>query len=310
MAKWYAAQQSHGIRAGDCVRTWAPIVNERMRVLGIEWVPGNAGGRIVSTAIVKLKNDIYATPRIPVAEPGTFHHEAEETEILHNLNLQRELAAQNEVSVIDFGCEFPFREIPHLIQQGYDETLTTNNRIKAHYSVTMCSLSGHIDHPFCQLMLMLILTICASTETPQVLPQSQKFSASTDNGHRDKAQLALVMATRMLWFLFPNEFSWTEDPWVIALSVKEMTKKIEHKGTNNRILRQLGWVTSRGSRDTPRNTDMTIESDVILMQRKIDLVEAMSRPADFIAMVFMTQDETWLHRCQSIIRTSPRRPHN
>ncbi|KAG6094934.1 hypothetical protein E4U14_008369 [Claviceps sp. LM454 group G7] len=327
MSKWYAAQ-SHGIRAGDCVRTWAPIVNERMRVLGIEWVPGNAGGRIVSTAIVKLKNDIYATPRIPVAEPGTFHREAEETEILHDLNLQRELAAQNEVSVIDFGCEFPFKEIPHLIQQGYDETLTINDRIKAHYSVTMSSLSGHIGHPFCQLMLMLILTICASTETPQVLPETREFSVSTDNRHRDKAQLALVMATRMLWFLFPNEFSWTEDPWVNALSVKEMTKKIgtcttrltggwieanvtsEHKGTNNRILRQLGWVRSRGSRATPRNTDMTIESDVILMQRKIDLVEAMSRPADFIAMVFMTQDETWVHRCQSIIRTSPRRPHN
>ncbi|KAG5912635.1 hypothetical protein E4U61_000299, partial [Claviceps capensis] len=275
-----------------------------------------------------LRDDIYATPRIPVAEPGTFHHEAEETEILHDLNLQRQLAAQNEVSVIDFGCEFPFKEIPHLIQQGYDETLTANSRVKAHYSIIMRSLRSHIDHPFCQLMLMLILTICSSTETPQVLPQTRQFSALTDAKHRDKAQLALVMATRMLWYLFPEEFPWTEDRQLHAFDIKEMTKKIgmyttrltggwieanmtsEHKGTNNRVIRDLGWVTVRGSRDTPRNTEMTIQPDGILTQRKIDLVEAMSRPADFLAMIFRTQDEIWVHRCQSIIRTSQVAPYN
>ncbi|KAG6091779.1 hypothetical protein E4U30_006311 [Claviceps sp. LM220 group G6] len=56
----------------------------------------------------------------------------------------------------------------------------------------------------------------------------------------------------------------------------------EHTGTNNRVVRDLGWATVRGSRYTPRNICMTIQPDGILIQRKIDLVEAMSRPADFL----------------------------
>ncbi|KAG5950346.1 hypothetical protein E4U57_007832, partial [Claviceps arundinis] len=36
----------------------APTLSGSMRALGIEWVPGNDNGRILSTAIVVLQNDI------------------------------------------------------------------------------------------------------------------------------------------------------------------------------------------------------------------------------------------------------------
>lgn len=70
--------------------------------------------------------------------------------------------------------------------------------------------------------------------------------------------------------MFPAELPCTEDRRLHAFDFKETTKKIgmytsrlaggwieanitsEHKGTNNRVTRDLGWVTVRGSRYTPR----------------------------------------------------------
>ena len=39
------------------------------------------------------------------------------------------------------------------------------------------------------------------------------------------------------------------------MSVREMTKKIEHKGVPNRYLVLLGWIWARGKRHNPRNKE-------------------------------------------------------
>ncbi|KAE9565702.1 hypothetical protein CGMCC3_g18113, partial [Colletotrichum fructicola] len=119
---------------------------------------------------------------------------------------------------------------------------------------------------------------------------------------KDPAQLALVMVTRMMWFLYPASFPWKKGSSGTAYDVAEMTKKIEHKGCSNRMLRELGWVTSKSNRDSPRNTDLQLRPQEDLLQTFRELRSAMKRPDDFIGVVFNSQDSIWTERCASIIK--------
>lgn len=81
------------------------------------------------------------------------------------------------------------------------------------------------------------------------------------------------------------------------------TESVEQmKTSNNRTLRQLGWVTVRGLRDSPRISDMELRSKEELFTKLRELTAALKRPAEFIAMVFCSEDEVWVERCQSIIK--------
>ncbi|KAG6125432.1 hypothetical protein E4U38_007652 [Claviceps purpurea] len=312
LLKWcHVHARYQGDRAvDDCEPMWALMLISSMQTLGIEWVPGSANGRIVSTAIVELQNDKSAAQRIqriPLAQVGTSEHLVEVSQIRRESTLQMQAAANHEVSsFIDFRCRYPFKEIPPLIQRGFDNPFSLDEQIRAHYELARLTLSANIAHPSCQLMLMLILTICSSTETPQVCPNHRHFSAPP-GPHKDDAQLAVVLATRMLWFLFPNNFpkedQLQESP--APYNIKEMTKKIEHKGVNNRMIRELDWVIVRGNRPTPRNSEMIIKPAHILEARMKALESAMGRPSEFIAMIFKSREQIWVQRCESIIHTEP-----
>ncbi|KFY66176.1 hypothetical protein V496_02142 [Pseudogymnoascus sp. VKM F-4515 (FW-2607)] len=66
---------------------------------------------------------------------------------------------------------------------------------------------------------------------------------------KDPRFLPVALATRMLWFLRRQDFPWYVDDDA-ALGVPEMTKKMEHKGINNRILKKLGGAFSISDRIT------------------------------------------------------------
>ncbi|KAG6043141.1 hypothetical protein E4U33_001755 [Claviceps sp. LM78 group G4] len=302
VVKWCHVQARYqGDRAVDCERTWALKLMASMKTLGIEWVPGSANGRIVSTAIVKLQDDKSAAQRIPSAQVGTFQHVVEVAQIRRELTLQTQAAAKHEVSsFIDFGCKYPFEQIPPLLQEGFDNPFSDDLQTLAHYELVRLTLSANIAHPFCQLMLMFILTLCSSTETPQVCPKEYHFSACADAPHKDEAQLALVMATRLLWYLFPSNFPGKQQLPPAAYNISEMTKKI---GFNNRMIRELGWVVVSGKRITPRNAEMKLKQPHILQARKKALDAAMGLPREFIANIFRSRDQIWVQRCQRIIHT-------
>ena len=38
-----------------------------------------------------------------------------------------------------------------------------------------------------------------------------------------------------------------------------MTKKIEHKGVHNRLLREMGWVQVLGTRPSSRNSELRLK---------------------------------------------------
>jgi hypothetical protein len=87
----------------------------------------------------------------------------------------------------------------------------------------------------------------------------------------------------------------------MVLRISEMTKKIEHKGVNNRLLRELGWVQVRGRRPNPRNSELDLRPVDELLELRAELLSLLGDPAGFIARVFHSHDSAWVERCSEII---------
>lgn len=67
------------------------------------------------------------------------------------------------------------------------------------------------------------------------------------------------------------------------------------------MLRELGWVTSKSQRDSPRNTDLQLRPRDELAIIFRELRAALQRPDDFIGMVFHSRGRIWVDWCASII---------
>jgi hypothetical protein len=129
---------------------------------------------------------------------------------------------------IDFGCEIPFKRVPDLVQQGFQELTRYNNdeQVLAHYHTAYCCLESSLGDARCDVMLMLVLAIAASTETPEVRNPGKAVQIGFTVGPRREPQLlAANMVTRMLWFLKPEAFPWKQNKGDI-LRVSEMVKKM------------------------------------------------------------------------------------
>jgi hypothetical protein len=105
----------------------------------------------------------------------------------------------------------------------------------------------------------------------------------------------------MLWFLRPEAFPWQADDGMV-LRVSEMTKKMEHKGVNNRFLCETGWVRCSVARPSPRNSELTLRPVEELLEMRKELLLLRKEPASFIAQVFQSRDEVWAERCSGMIR--------
>ncbi|KAJ0297236.1 hypothetical protein Brms1b_013626 [Colletotrichum noveboracense] len=292
-------QASNGLKPDE----WVSVLAGRLLAAGVEWVPDAVRGRLTSTTVVSLRGREVAHA-VVTGPPGSLRRAAQEAQIKHE-KAAHDRALRQTRRTISFGCGFPFTDVPSLITDGFlkAKAIFSNKgdlRVLDHYQLAINCLSNNIDDPLCCLMLMITLTVCSSSETPEVAPGSREFGTAAKR--KDPAQLALVMVTRMMWFLYPASFPWKKGSSGTAYDVAEMTKKIEHKGCSNRMLRELGWVTSKSNRDSPRNTDLQLRPQEDLLQTFRELRSAMRRPDDFIGVVFNSQDSIWTERCASIIK--------
>jgi hypothetical protein len=197
----------------------------------------------------------------------------------------------------------PFEQIPELVKEGFEAQeqhfKRGDQRVLEHYQVARNCLQSCLGDPLCDLLLLLALTLGSCSVTPTVLPGTQDFAVGA---RKDPASFTANLVTRMLWFLRPEQFPWTGSNGVI-LPVGEMTKKMEHKGVNNRLLRQLGWVrVTRGNRDAPRNSDLVLREREELLSLRKELLSLRADGAGFIRRVFSSEDGVWLDRCSSIMR--------
>lgn len=259
----------------------------------IECMPGSHCSRITPRRVVRLVG--HSPPiRAIAARPGSLKRAAIEAE--------HRAARPAKRQVIDLGHEVPFTSIPKIVEDGFraQEKIFAkgNQRILEHYHIARNCLQRSLGDPLCDVLLMLVLTLSASSITPTVAAKSHHFEGGA---RKDPGLFAASMVTRMLWFLHPEAFPWEQDDGMV-LRVSEMTKKIEHKGVNNRLLRELGWVQDHGRRDNPRNSDLSLRPVDELLKLRAELLSLRKDPAGFVAQVFRSHDSVWLERCSGIIR--------
>ncbi|KAK1837395.1 hypothetical protein CCHR01_19984 [Colletotrichum chrysophilum] len=182
------------------------MLTSRLYAAGVEWAPDAVKGRLTSTTIVCLHGRCIRA--VVTGPPGSLRRAAQEAQIRHE-NALYDRALRQKRRAISFGDSFPFTDVPGLITDGFLQAKATfsskgDTRVLDHYQLAMNILSSNIDDPLCCLMLMITLTVCSSSETPEVAPGSREFGAAAKR--KDPAQLALVMVTRMMWFLYPASF--------------------------------------------------------------------------------------------------------
>ncbi|KAL3290699.1 hypothetical protein RB213_004881 [Colletotrichum asianum] len=224
----FVAELLRVISNGIDVEIWVAVVMGCFLAAGIEWVPDSVRGRLTSRSVVRLGGQATVQPA-PFSPPGSLRRAAREAEIKHERTVKDRVQRQECQPQIDFGCPLPFTNIPSLILASFNQTKATflgkgDAKVLDHYQIAMNCLAEKIDDPLCHLMLMITLTICASSETPEVAQGSRTFSAAAKR--KDPGQLALVMVTRMMWFLYPTSFPWAKNSGGMAYDVMEMTKKI------------------------------------------------------------------------------------
>ncbi|KAL0938270.1 uncharacterized protein CTRU02_204880 [Colletotrichum truncatum] len=238
----FAIANSRKSQGGIDLGMWVGAVLSCLVVSGIEWVPDSVRGRFTSRSVVRLGGAAIPEP-VPSGPPGSLRREAQDTEIRHNRVLRQRAQRQEQHGArIDFGCPVPFTNIPNLILSGFEKAKAMfsnkgDSKVLEHYQLAINCLAENIDDYRCQLMLMITLTICSSSETPEVALKANKFTIA--DKRKDPGQLALVMVTRMMWFLYPASFPWAKNSGGTAYDVAEMTKKVEQKGCNNRVLKVL-----------------------------------------------------------------------
>ncbi|KFA68899.1 hypothetical protein S40285_09504 [Stachybotrys chlorohalonatus IBT 40285] len=202
-----------------------------MSELRVEWVPGMAGGRISSTGVVRIQGQAgTALSVIPAGPPGSLRRAAQEAEIKHQkaMSHRSREAEERGTRRIYLGAPLPFTTVPALITEGFSKASAAfargDPRVLDHYHLTMNALAVNIEDPLCQYMLLLVLTICSSTETPFIETRTCFFSTLTKR--KDSGQVALALVTKMAWFLYPNMFPWTNtkqngpyDIWTMATKI-------------------------------------------------------------------------------------------
>lgn len=204
---------------------WVESIAAAMLSLGIEWTPGSHRGKLTSRRVVKLMGSVVPSRRIMLARPGSLKRAALEAaaeyEASQSMGLKRTRRRR-----IDFGCKIPFEKVPELVQTGFDElrrgSARRDPRVLSHYRAAICCLESCLGDPRCDVLLMLALTVGASSATPQVLETEDSFSVATKR--KEPALLVANLVTKMLWFLRPEAFPWTEDRGQV-LRVPEMIKK-------------------------------------------------------------------------------------
>lgn len=142
-------------------------------------------------------------------------------------NQKRPMSKTSHKRTIDFGSAIPFSEIPQIIEDGFEvqrrRFAQGDQKVLAHYETAQECLAQALGDPLCDLLLILVMTICSSSERLDVRIGDKRFSVL--HNPKNQAMMAECLVTRMLWFLRPLAFPWDRDNGQV-LRVPEMIKKM------------------------------------------------------------------------------------
>jgi hypothetical protein len=205
---------------------WISSLATALLSTGIEWVPGSYSGKLShlwAIRFVGLAPTLMNAGTVVTGRPENLKRAAMEAEARMAAGLSGPKRVKRQR--IDFGCKIPFERVPDLVQAGFNELRRYNEdqKVLDHYATAYCCLESCLGDPLCDVMLMLVLTVAASTETPDVKINSSTFSVGS---RKEPSLLAANMVTKMLWFLRPSAFPWDSTNDKRGYRVSDMAKKI------------------------------------------------------------------------------------
>jgi hypothetical protein len=215
-SKWAAVLKAaiqHTSHEAVTKEQWIGSIAGALLSLGVEWMPGSHRGKITYRRVVKLVGSVTAHHQIMLtARPGSPKRRAQEAIAEYKAH-QAASSKKAKRRRIDFGCEIPFRDVPEFIRAGFNEQRVKGNRLSelalSHYQQALFCLEGCLDDRRCDVLLMLVLTLSASSVTPDVKEGDHHFSVAKKPISR--GMFAANLVTRMLWFLKPEAFPIKED---------------------------------------------------------------------------------------------------
>ncbi|KAJ6436869.1 MHYT domain signaling protein [Purpureocillium lavendulum] len=158
---------------------WITGLTTAMASVGIEWAPGSHRSKLTSKRVVQLAGVAQKTTFI-AAPPGSLKRQAMEAE--NRMIEQEQQPKRARRRIVDFGCEIPFAAIPKLILNGllkhYKNFQSRDPRVMTHYHAAHNCLVGCLGDYRCDLMLMMVLTIAASSVTPVVRRDEQQYGTN------------------------------------------------------------------------------------------------------------------------------------
>lgn len=207
---------------------WVDSISHALRSARIEWMPGSHGGKITFRRIIKIiqQDTLPETARpVIVGQPGSLKRRALQAAADYEAKAMNPKRARRQK--ICFGQPIPFLEVPDLILRGFreqrDKGGKVSEKVLSHYEAALQCLRSCLGDPLCDVLLILVLTICSSSERLDVRERETEFSLSEKPN--SPAMLAACLATRMLWFWKRDAFPWAEDAGQV-LRVPEMVKKM------------------------------------------------------------------------------------
>ena len=207
---------------------WIDSIAGALHSVGIEWMPGSHGGKITFRRIIKIiKQDglVANACQIVVGQPGSLKRAALQAAADYEAKAANPKRARRRR--IYFGYAIPFEEVPELVLRGFREQREKGGKVSenvlSHYEAALQCLRSCLGDPRCDVLLILVLTICSSSERLDVKEKEAEFSLS--DKPNSPAMLAACLVTRMLWFLRRDAFPWTRDAGQV-LRVPEMIKKM------------------------------------------------------------------------------------
>lgn len=267
----------------------------------IECIPGEFRTKLSSRRMVELRGQQFIKSILLSGPPGSKRRMAMEAE---ERNKRTKI-----IMMVDLGYTIPFSGMPSIIQDGFDalqkifSRTGSNQNIREHYTYAQACLNNSIGDPLCDLLFILVIAFSASDKTPTLQGEDTTFTTNENTKRKNQSQFAANMATRMLWHLHPEQFPWDRNDNKV-LRVAEMVKKMEHKGVNNRMLCQMGWLrrTDTSQRLNPRMDEVTLRHKEDLFRYRNDLLSATSEPTVFFARIFGDNKPRWEIRCSSIVK--------
>lgn len=196
---------------------WIGVIMRATVDAGIEWMPATWGQKLTSHRVVYL-GGAARNRAVILAPAGSLQRAAVEAgQRLAEVGPSQRATRR----VIDLGGSvIPFKTIPDRIQAGLEKFVLDQRRTRGtklttlnHYQYAMNVLLECLGDYRCDIILIIALTLAASSEMPCV--KAERVDADSSRIHsyfdictprKDADMFALSVVTRMLWDLKPASF--------------------------------------------------------------------------------------------------------